>query len=340
MQSNLNIITNADQLKKAGWKEYVQQHTHGNFFQLPEAHDLFSKVTGYTPVVIGCTDASNSLQGILLCVIQQEPAFYGRLTSRAIVWGGPVCSSPQAASALLKEYDKQISGKAIYSQFRNMFDCSSIKPAFLDQGFTALEHLNYLVNTADTTPEQLLTAMSKSKARQIKKGIQSATIVEATTQAEADEFYFLLKKLYTEKVHKPLPPKIFFDAYLTDIVSKGLGKYLLIKLEGKVIGGIMSPVMPGKAIYEWYIAGLDKDYKEQYPSILATWAAIKAGSEEQLQHFDFLGAGKPDADYGVREFKAKFGGELVNYGRFEKIHQPLLMKVGTLGLKFYKFIKG
>lgn len=340
MSNTLNIITNADQLKQAGWKEYVQHHPHGNFFQLPETYDLFSKVTGYTPIIIGCIDSEKKIQGVLLCVIQQEPAFYGRLTSRAIVWGGPVCSSLTAAKALLKEYNKQVSGKAIYSQFRNMFDCSAIQQAFTHEGFTPLEHLNYLVTTTDSTPEKLIAAMSKSKARQIKKGLQSTTIEEAKTQAEADEFYHLLKKLYTEKVHKPLPPKIFFDAYLTDIVQKGLGKYLLIKHEGKVIGGIMSPVMPGKAIYEWYIAGLDKEYKEQYPSILSTWAAIKAGSDEQLQHFDFLGAGKPDADYGVREFKAKFGGELVNFGRFEKIHQPLLMKVGTIGLKFYKFIKG
>jgi len=51
-----------------------------------------------------------------------------------------------------------------------------------------------------------------------------------------------------------------------------------------------------------------------------------------------MGAGKPDEDYGVREFKSKFGGELVNYGRFIRINNPFYYKLGELGLKIlYKF---
>ncbi|MBK9637322.1 MAG: peptidoglycan bridge formation glycyltransferase FemA/FemB family protein [Bacteroidetes bacterium] len=113
----------------------------------------------------------------------------------------------------------------------------------------------------------------------------------------------------------------------------------MIRHEGKIIGGIVCPIFPGKAIYEWYIAGMDKECKDQYPSILSTWAAIAEGQKMGLNHFDFLGAGKPDADYGVRDFKAKFGGELIQYGRYEKIHHPLLMKIGIFGLKMLKFIK-
>jgi lipid II:glycine glycyltransferase (peptidoglycan interpeptide bridge formation enzyme) len=136
-----------------------------------------------------------------------------------------------------------------------------------------------------------------------------------------------------------LAPKEFFDFFRKHLVPNGLGKFLLIRHEGKIIGGIVCPIFPGKAIYEWYIAGMDKEYKDQYPSILSTWAAIAEGQKMELKHFDFLGAGKPDADYGVRDFKAKFGGELIQYGRYEKIHQPFLMKIGILGLKLLKFIK-
>lgn len=337
---NYIVTSEPDVLMQSGWKEFVLSHEHGNFFQLPETFTLFQKVPGYTPVVAGLIHKeSNKVCGILQGVIQRENTFYGRLTARFIVWGGPLTATTAQAELLLLHLNKMISGKVIYTQFRNLFDCSSLLPAFDNCGFTFNEHLNYLVNTRVESAEKLLAAVSKSKSRQIKKGLSSCSIIEATHPHEADAFYYLLKDLYTEKVNKPLPPKIFFDYFFENIIHQGLGKLLLIKHEEKIIGGIMCPITPGKAIYEWYIAGLDKEFKEHYPSILATWAAIEEGRKIHLKHFDFLGAGKPDADYGVREFKSKFGGTLVNFGRFEKVYQPLLMKAGTIGLKIYKYLR-
>ncbi|MCH7973680.1 MAG: hypothetical protein IH949_07305 [Bacteroidetes bacterium] len=58
-----------------------------------------------------------------------------------------------------------------------------------------------------------------------------------------------------------------------------------------------------------------------------------------LKYFDFMGAGKPTDTYGVREFKSKFGGELVNYGRFVNINNPFLFKVGKIGLHLLGLIR-
>ena len=50
-----------------------------------------------------------------------------------------------------------------------------------------------------------------------------------------------------------------------------------------------------------------------------------------------MGAGAPgDGGYGVREFKAKFGGELVEYGRFKYICNKPLYAIGKLGVKLMK----
>jgi len=325
-------------LKEAGWELFVSEHPEGNFFQLPQAFDLFQSVKGYHPSVFGIIE-NGAVKGILVSVIQRENAFYGPLTSRSVIWGGPLVNDPGDAHDLLRAYHQFTKSKAIYSQVRNIFDCSHLKPAFEANGFNFLEHLNFKIPTHQLQPEELLLQMSKSKARQIRKGLQSAEIIIATQQTEVDDFYLLLRKTYKEKVHKPLPPKIFFDAFFHTTCKQGFGQYLLIKHEDKIIGGIMAPLLPGKAIYEWYIAGLDKEHKDQYPSILATWAAIEYGAKFNLNNFDFLGAGKPDQDYGVREFKSKFGGELVSYGRFEKVFNPLLMRIGETGLKLYKHLK-
>ncbi len=51
-----------------------------------------------------------------------------------------------------------------------------------------------------------------------------------------------------------------------------------------------------------------------------------------------MGAGKPQEDYGVRDFKSQFGGELVEYGRFIHVRNSLLYKIGKLGVKILKKI--
>ena len=339
MSTKYVISTDSILIRKSGWKEYVMDHADGNFFQLPEAFDLFQHVPGYIPSVFAALDSTGKIAGILVSVLQQEPKFYAKLTSRSIIWGGPLVDNSEVCETILIQYLETLGKKAIYTQFRNTYDTSHLKSSFQKMKFIYLEHLNFLVHTETESPEKLLSSMSKSKSRQIKKGLSSAEIIETNCEEDIHTFYQLLQTLYQEKVNKPLAPKKFFDYFREQLVSKGLGKFLLIRHEGKIIGGIVCPIFPGKAIYEWYIAGMDKEYKEQYPSILSTWAAIAEGQKMGLKHFDFLGAGKPDADYGVRDFKAKFGGELVQYGRYEKIHHPLLMKIGIFGLKMIKFMK-
>ena len=70
---------------------------------------------------------------------------------------------------------------------------------------------------------------------------------------------------------------------------------------------------------------------------MATYYGIRFAAENGFKRFDMMGAGAPgDGGYGVREFKAKFGGELKEFGRFKYIAHPLLYKIGSLGVKLMK----
>jgi lipid II:glycine glycyltransferase (peptidoglycan interpeptide bridge formation enzyme) len=73
-----------------------------------------------------------------------------------------------------------------------------------------------------------------------------------------------------------------------------------------------------------------------YPSVVATYAAIEYAKQNGLPLFDFMGAGKPDIPYGVRDFKMEFGGHLVEHGRFLCVRKPLLYWIGELGVKILK----
>ncbi|MBA7584942.1 hypothetical protein ES708_26908 [subsurface metagenome] len=185
-------------------------------------------------------------------------------------------------------------------------------------------------------PEKTLLLLNSSRRRQVRKSLKSnAKIINPLSIEEVQEFHQILVKLYKHKINKPLPPWSFFHNFF---LKQDIGKYFLIKFENKIIGGIMCPIYKN-TIYEWYIAGMDGVYNNVYPSVLATWAPMQYAAKNGLKYFDFMGAGKPDNDYGVRQFKSKFGGKEVEYGRYLFINKPILYKLGKLGLSLYRMIK-
>ena len=193
-----------------------------------------------------------------------------------------------------------------------------------------MERLNYLVDT--TSEKEVKQNISDSKLRQIKKGLKAgATIVEPNDIGQVKDFYQILQYLYKYKVKKPLPCWEFFENFYEQSKAWEIRNHRLIKYDGRIIGGILSPVFNNKVIYEWYVCGLDEEFKNVYPSVLATWAPIEYAIKNNLQVFDFMGVGIPDRDYGVREFKAKFGGNLVNYGRFGRINNKFLYAITEIG---------
>lgn len=324
------------------WSEFVSNHPSGTVFQSPEMYDLFKSTDNYEPLMLAAIDEKGKITGLLSAVIQAEPGMPRYFSSRCILWGGPLIS-PQAGEAgemilelLLDEFAKQVRRRAIYIQVRNMFDISRYTGIFRKKGFLYHKHLNYVVETKERSETE--KRISKSKMRQVRKSLKSgAKIIEPEDIGQVKEFFRVLKDLYKTKVKRPLPAWSFFESFyrLNHDHNKKFGTYLLIEHEKQIIGGIMCLITKAKAIYEYYVCGLDEEYKSKgiYPSVLATWAAIDYALKKELKYFDFLGAGKPDRDYGVREFKSKFGGSLVEYGRFERINNKPLYLLGKLGLK-------
>ena len=92
-------------------------------------------------------------------------------------------------------------------------------------------------------------------------------------------------------------------------------------------------------VYEWFECGMNAEYKEQYPSVMATWAGMKLAHEMGCARYDMMGAGEPGVPYGVRDFKSEFGGELVEQGRFLCVTQPILYKLGVFAVRLLKCLK-
>jgi lipid II:glycine glycyltransferase (peptidoglycan interpeptide bridge formation enzyme) len=90
-------------------------------------------------------------------------------------------------------------------------------------------------------------------------------------------------------------------------------------------------------VYGWY-GGVDRTYSGYTPNELLTWHILKWGAENGYRTYDFGGAGIPGEQYGVRDFKSKFGGQLVCHGRNLYVHSPGLLRLSTFGFKVLRKI--
>ncbi len=313
------------------WKT-LYTHTTANFFQTPKAL-LFFKNAGIETFFFAI-ESEKKIKACVLGIIQKENGIKAHFTSRAIIFGGPIIA-PEATeehiTELFKNVIKHLKNKVIYIETRNLNAYDRYKNSIEKTGFEYHPHLNFHVRC--DTLENAKKRMSSSKIRQVKKSLKAgAEVREANTQSEVEAYYTILQDLYKKKVKTPLPKLSFFST----LWSQKAAVFLLVFYKEEVIGGIVFPVFGTLAIYEWYVCGKDGVYKNIYPSILATWSAIEYACKHQIERFDFMGAGKPEEDYGVREFKSKFGGELVEHGRFIYIANPVLYRLGKKAVNVLK----
>lgn len=324
----MKIIRNED-IDPGAWQELVRTCRYSTPFQTNAFYNLFNSVQGLSAHVIAVCDKA-AIRALAVVTKQAEPGLKGYFSRRCVIYGGPLIEPeyPEALEMLLHHLNMITDRRVIYTETRNFSDYSEHKHLFLKNGYAYKPYLNFVLHTEEK--DSVLKNISSSRRRQIKKAINSGVTCRiAQSPGEVQSFYHILENLYSKKIKKPLLPGDFFIRFL----ESGLGIYILVWYNGKVIGGIMCPVLEGKAIYEFYICGLDDQYKDQYPSIMATWAAIEYALQNQIPVFDFMGAGPPDGQYGVRDFKARFGGEMVEYGRFLKISKPLLYATGRLFIR-------
>ena len=284
------------------------------------------------PFVVGVEKDGKPVAVCVGYVTKEKNPIKQFLTRRAIIIGGPCladdCTDEEVnallcalKSALLSGRD-EVGFQPIYIETRNFNDYSPWKEAFEAAGFAYKKHLNFHVDPS-------VNNLSDNRKRQIKKS--DAVTESAISEREITEWYKVLEVLYRSKVRTPLWPIEFFLKAYRDSIAE----FLLVKYNEKIIGGSMV-VTDQRAVYEWFECGLNAEYKDQYPSVLATCAGIQKARQSGCSRYDMMGAGEPGVPYGVRDFKAEFGGKQVEHGRFLCVCKPMLYRIGVWGVKLLK----
>ncbi|MRR21556.1 peptidoglycan bridge formation glycyltransferase FemA/FemB family protein [bacterium] len=330
----MEILRN-DAIPVVEWMRLIEASPASTPFQTNGFYKLVRSQKGMTAEAIAVTEEGH-IRSLAVVVLFHERGLKGFFSRRAIIFGGPLVESGRSDSAdqLLGQVDLIVGNRVIYTETRNLSDYSDFKDLFARHSWRYIPYCNYRLNTVN--PDLMAKAVSTSRMRQIRKALKSGvTWRVAESPEEVDLFYDMLEELYRTRVRKPLLPREFFQSFF----RSNVGIYLLVIHEQKILGGIMCPILPSRAIYEFYVCGLDREYRELYPSIMATWAAMQYAGMNNIPLFDFMGAGSPDSDYGVRDFKAKFGGDLVEFGRFRKVNKPLLFAFGRAYIQLRSLLK-
>ena len=340
-------ILTYDEIDKQEWGRLIRESRTGTWFQSPEAYEFFCTQKDLMEPFVFAVEAVGSLRALCVGYVTKEHnSFKQFFTRRAIINGGICCANDatnKEVMMLLTAIREQLSDKTIYIETRNFEDYSRWREAFEAAGFGYKKHLNFHVDCTDE--EVMWERLSENRKRQIRKGERLSVIGDGLREEDIIEWYGILERLYRTKVKTPLwPVEFFLEAY-----RQGIGKFLLVKHDNLVIGGSMVVVWKGLpvtgyglreerlgTVYEWFECGMNAEYKEQYPSVMATWAGMQLAHELGCARYDMMGAGEPGVPYGVRDFKSEFGGKLVEHGRFLCVCKPWLYKIGELGVKLLK----
>ena len=326
---------------EAAWRDFVATQPGANIFHTPEMADVFARAAGHRVPTWGTVDRNGVLLALFLPVEVTVGGHMPRLAqgvtrafmARAVAYGGTACAGGEvgrrALIELLGAYRRR-AGPVLFTEVRHLCNVPDARAALREAGFVHERHLNFLIRL-DRSEADLWGALSRSARQRIRSGERKGVDVEVVTGTDggtdtgaAGEAYRLLEVVY-RRARVPLADHSLFDAAVSVLGPRGMCRLVIARLGGEVIGARFVLLHRGRII-DWY-AGSDRTFAAYSPNELLVWHVLRWGCEHGYDLFDFGGAGRPDEQYGPREFKAKFGGELVDFGRDVLVHTPVRLRL-------------
>lgn len=331
-------ITDSPDITK--WSEFVHNHPHGNIFQTLEMAEVYRRTKNYEPIIIAAIDTKDDkILAVLLAVVIKEKSVLGTFSARSIIHGGPLFINNQqgtdATLLILKEYENVATQKAIFTKIRMLHDVPQLSPILKEVNYEYEDHLNFLTDLTKGVDE-LWRQLYKSKRQAINKAKRiGVSAEEIEDKKRIPTFYARVKESY-EKSRVPVADISLFESAFELLVPKTMCKFFLAKYKDSYVASTCFLCYNG-LIFDWY-GGVDRRFSACRANEFLEWHSLKWCAENGHHTFDFGGAGKPDEPYGPRQFKKEFGGELVNYGWWMKVHSPIKMKITEKGFNIYQKI--
>ena len=309
------------------WNDYVAAHPKGAIFHTLEMIDVFRATPNHEPFAVAALDADKRIVALLVAVrIETISGLASALASRSIFYAEPLCDDSDdgivALKSLIEEHDRVMSRRTLFAEVRPLLEPEAERVALEACGHRHLDYLNYIVDLK-CGRESLWSKLSKSSRKKIRRSERRGVEVQIDNSPQGvDRMYDLVRMSYARS-NVPLADVAMFHAALEMLPADCVDVRIAWHQDTPVAGGIVLKYK--RAIFAWY--GGSRRVSGIVPFDCLTWDEIRWGAENGCKSYDFGGAGWPDEEYGPRDFKAKFGGELVRYGRYRKVYSPLKLRL-------------
>lgn len=299
----------------------------GNIFQTSHMAEVFKKAKRCDSLKLCAVNENDEIIASMIALkFIAVSDFLKLFTTHSTVMGGPIFTEDRdglrGLSLLIKHYDQMGGKKSIYRRIYPFNGQFRSKQVIEGNGYVREDWLNYLIDLTKTK-EELFIGLKRDKRRAIKKAKENGVrIEEVRDKSLIPIFYGMLQQTYKD-AGLPVDDITLFESVLEVLVPNNMARYVLAKYNSEYIAGRLILTYK-KRIYDWY-ACASMEYLRLYPNEFLIWSILKWGSENGYHTFDFGGAGNANERVGIQHFKNRFGGKMVNYGRYTKVYKPKML---------------
>jgi len=323
------------------WMKYVHEHPKGNIFHTPYSIRAFQHAKRHEVQLFWAVNNVNKKILAFLPAVRVRllDGPLGYFTSRSILYGGLLWTenndSLEVLLKVLNAYDQLAKKDSIVTEVRNTHDTTNAMPYLKSVGYQYEDYLNFTLDL-ERSEEEIFRSFTKDRRKNIKKSKKKGLVIEEmANKSKMDTFYNILSDSYSRN-KVPLADISLFEMLHDNLEDRGMAKFFLSRYKDKYIGAQLCLLYKSK-INTFYGASY-REWSSYHPDEAMIWYVIKWGLRHNFRLLDLGGAGRPDEEYGVRDYKRRFGGNLVNYGRYKKVHSPHLLKTIQKAYEIYRRI--
>ena len=306
-----------------------------NAFHSKELFQIYEATPGYTPLLIVATEDGRPVARLLAAIRKAKKWLPSSLVKHCVVYSEgefldeSLSTNKEKAEEIfgdmLEHLTQEASRSCVLIEFRNLNNSMFGYRVFRANDYFPVNWLR--VRNSLHSMKKTEDRFSPSRIRQIKKGLKNgAEVREAHTPEEVRAFSQMLHHVYSSKICRHFPSRVFFQRMEEEMMKGEQSKIFIVTYKDKIIGG-SACIYSEDSAYLWFSGGMRKTYALQYPGILAVWHALSDAKQRGYRHLEFMDVGLPFRKHGYREFVLRFGGKQSSTRRWFRFRWNWLNRV-------------
>lgn len=317
------------------WDQFVQEHRKGSVFHTSAMIEVFAATIGQKPLALAAVRDDGTILSLFVAVrVQTLPHILGAVSSRSICYAEPLCVETEegleSLGDLVAEHDRRMRHRTLFTEIRPHWASGTERVRLERHGYQYLDYLNYVIDTTQPV-EVLWKKMHGSAQSHVRKCERRGYQMRLLDGPDCVDILYDFLRMTYGRAEVPLADRSLFQAAYDILRSQQMIEFVVIYDGDKPVAADTMLLFKKRA-FAWYGGSLR--ITGMSPAAFMQWREIEWSAQNGIEHYDFGGAGWPNVPYGVRDFKASFGGDLVCHGRYRKVYSRWKLALAERAYEF------